>query len=262
MFVFKQIVSPLFLPVSLCLEFLLLGLVLLWFTRRQRAGKVLVTIAAFILAMFGYGIISDRLLEPIEYRFPPLFQLADIKALDSGEQRHPRWVVVLAGGHTYDPNLPLTCRISRESLVRLIEGIRLYRQKPGCKLLLSGRGFSASFPEAETLADLARSIGVNPNDLVLEAKSRDTKDQARNLLSVLGSKPFILVTSASHMPRAVAMMRKLGLQPVPAPTGHRTHKREGVLPLESFPNAEGLLKAEMAIHEYLGLVWARIMSQT
>ena len=261
MFLFKQLVSPLFSPLPLCLEILLLGLFLLWFTRKQNAGKVLVTLGTLLLLLLGTGVISDRLLEPLEYRFPPISRIADFEAPDSVEAEPIRWVVVLAGGHTYDPHLPVTCRISRESLVRLVEGIRLYRQLPDCKLLLSGRGFSASFPEAESLAGVARSIGVDPNDLVLESESKDTKDQARGLASILGPDRFALVTSASHMPRALSMMKNMGLHPIPAPTGHQVHKRGGIMPLEPYPDARGLLKAEMALHEYLGLAWARLRGQ-
>ena len=43
MFLFKKIVAPFFFPLSICLEILFLGLFLLWFTRRQKTGKIIVS---------------------------------------------------------------------------------------------------------------------------------------------------------------------------------------------------------------------------
>jgi len=261
MLVLKKLLSALLLPISLCLEIFLLGLLLQWFTRKERTGRMLVTLGVLLFALLGWGIISDKLLDPLEYRYPPLLTVEDPNILTAEEDDPIKWVVVLAGGHTYDPQIPITSRISKESLVRLIEGIRLYRQVRGSRLLLSGRGFSDSISEAESMAHIARSLGVDPMDLALEEESRDTKDQARLVPSVVGHDRFILVTSASHMPRSIAMFRELGLRPIPAPIGHLTHRRDNLMPLVLHPNSEGLLKAEMAIHEYLGLAWAKLRGQ-
>jgi len=60
------------LPVPICVEILLLGLFLLWFTRRQKAGKIVVSIGVVLLAALSYGVISDILIRPLEYKYPPL----------------------------------------------------------------------------------------------------------------------------------------------------------------------------------------------
>jgi len=72
LFLFKKIIGPLFLPVPICVEILLLGLFLLWFTRRQKAGKIVVSIGVVLLAALSYGVISDILIRPLEYKYPPL----------------------------------------------------------------------------------------------------------------------------------------------------------------------------------------------
>ena len=60
------------MPVPICVEILLLGLFLLWFTRRQKAGKIVVSIGVVLLAALSYGVISDILIRPLEYKYPPL----------------------------------------------------------------------------------------------------------------------------------------------------------------------------------------------
>ncbi len=130
MFLLKKIVAPLFFPVTLALGILLLGLFLLSLTRRRKAGKIVVLIGIIFLGMLSYDVVSDKLLQPLEYQYPPLLSLENIQNV--------KWIVVLGGGHTSDPKLPITSQISKNSLVRLVEGIRIYNGLPKSKLILSG----------------------------------------------------------------------------------------------------------------------------
>ncbi len=79
---------------------------------------------------------------------------------------------------------------------------------------------------------------------------------------IVGKDKFILVTSASHMPRAIGLFRKYGMDPIPAPTDYMVKEREGGLtPRVFFPSAGSLEKAGRAIHEYLGMMWGKVRSQ-
>ena len=71
-----------------------------------------------------------------------------------------------------------------------------------------------------------------------------------------------MVTSALHMPRAMAIFRKQGMEPIPAPTDYVVKVREGGVRLGMFiPSAGALEKVGRAIHEYLGLLWGKLRSQ-
>jgi uncharacterized SAM-binding protein YcdF (DUF218 family) len=256
MFLFKKIVAPLFFPVPLCLGLLLLGLFLLWFTRRQRAGKLFVTLGVALLFCFTQGTAPRLILRPLEYRYAPLMSSATEAA--RGDLAAVRWIVVLGGGHTSDPALPATSQIEGPTLARLVEGIRLHRLIPGSRLLLSGGQVFDPVSNADIMAQVARALGVSPQDIVLEKESRDTEDEARIIRSMIGDEKFIMVTSASHMPRAMALFTKLGMRPIPAPTDHLTKESQGTSPGDFYPSAEGLRQAERAFYEYLGLAWARL----
>ena len=111
MFVFKKIVAPLFYPVPLCLEVLIAGLVLLWFTRKQIAGKILVSIGSILLALLSYEGVSGALLETLESRYPPL-RLSQIDSYSENSSKVPiKWIVVLAGGTNDDSTLPIQSQI-------------------------------------------------------------------------------------------------------------------------------------------------------
>jgi uncharacterized SAM-binding protein YcdF (DUF218 family) len=103
------------------------------------------------------------------------------------------------------------------------------------------------------MAQLAQDLGVGRQDMILEAQPRDTEDEARLIAPIVGQQPFILVTEASHMPRALALFRKQGTHPIADPAGFRTGHRPAVA-----PDAEDLRGSERAVYEYLGLAWAKI----
>lgn len=253
MFLLKKIVAPLFYPLPFCIEILLLGLIVLWFTRKQKTGKVVVSLGIALLATLSYDAVPNALLRPLEYKYDSPRNL--------GEISDAKWVVVLGGGHISDSRVPITSQISGTSLVRLVEGIRLHKMLPGSKLILSGGGGFDPVPNAKIMADVAMAIGVDREDLILESVSRDTKDEARLIQKIVGSDRFVLVTSASHMPRSVPLFKKLGMRPVPAPTAHQVKERQAMSPGTFFPSTGNLRKAENAFHEYLGSAWAKIRGQ-
>lgn len=251
MFLFKKIVAPFFLPVPICLALLLAGVLLLWFTKRQRAGKLLVTLAALALMMFGYGFASDRFLRSLEMTYAPV-------PASEVASRPARWVVVLGGGSSSDEGLPEAERLTEASRARVVEGVRLHRLLPGSKLLLSGGRVFGSGADADTMRALALELGVEPDSIALDDASPDTETQAQVVKAQVGAEDFYLVTSASHMPRAVALFRKAGTNPQPAPTHFTAQRSKGIGPADFFPSSDNLRKSETAIYEYLGTIWAKM----
>ncbi len=82
----------------------------------------------------------------------------------------------------------------------------------------------------------------------MQSKPRDTEEEAMNIRNIVGTEQFILITAAYHMPRALKLFKKHGLNPIVAPTNF----------LREFPNGRDLHKTEIAFHEYLGSIWNQI----
>lgn len=250
MFLFKKIVGPFFSPLSLCLEIFIVGLILIWFTKKKITGKILISIGIALLILMSYDGLPSLILRPLEYQYPPLLKdLPEVK-----------WIVVLGGGVTSDPKIPITSQLEFPSLFRLIEGIRLHHSLSGSKMILSGGPVFGPAADGKVMADFAIALGVDSQNLILETVSRDTEEEAKYIQRFVGIDPFILVTSASHMPRSMALFRKLGMQPIPAPTNYlAVEKQEELIdPSQFFPSSVNLTKMEIAIHEYLGLAWAKL----
>ncbi len=253
LFFFKKIVGPLFSPLTLILILLGLGLFFLLFTRRQRPGKILVLMGTLLFGFMSFDGISERILRPLEYKYPSLLSVKDIPDV--------KWIVILGGGHASDPKLPVTSYLSEDSLPRLVEGIRLHQEFPQSKLILTGGKLFDRISEARALADVALLIGAKKDDLILEETSKDTEEQAHLIQQMVDQERFILVTSAFHMPRSMALFKRLGLNPIPAPTDHSVKERQRIIPWNFYPSAHSLRKAEKAFHEYLGWAWAKLIGR-
>jgi uncharacterized SAM-binding protein YcdF (DUF218 family) len=247
MFHMKKIVSQFLFPVPLTLEFLLVGLFLLWFTRRQRAGKVMVTCGAMLLFAFSNLITSNALLRPLEHSYPPLAVTSGGGRLSSIE-----FIAVLGGLGDDDPNVPVTSHIFPDLMVRLIEGVRLYREIPGSKLILSGGRYSS-----DGMTKMAEALGVSPGNILHLAEPFDTEEEGQQISPIVGSRQFILVTSASHMPRAMGLFQTRGLHPIAAPTDFLAPRRPWELD-DFVPDGYKLFKSQISVYEYLGLAWAKL----
>ncbi len=204
MFLLKKILGPLLYPHTVFLALLVCGVLVLWLTSKRKLGRVLVTLGAAGFLLLSYPIVWNGLLLGMEDRYPPLdLHQADLSGI--------QWVVVLGGGGTADDRLPATSQMSPASEARLVEGIRILRSIPQAKLLLSG-----DF-EAILMHDAARSLGVNPDQMLTDEESRDTAEQAVTVKGLVKGDRLVLVTSAVHLPRAMALFQKQGMNPVPAP---------------------------------------------
>ncbi len=253
MFLFKKMVSPLLFPLPLASILLIVGLALLWFTQKQKAGKVLVTAGTFWLVSLSFGIFAPWTLAPLERQYQPLLTTSF-----STPEAPVKWIVVLGGGGSYNAQIPSASQLSPGSLSRVIEGIRLQRGLPGSKLIMSEGNIFDSVPVADIMGAVAQELGVATDAIVLERQSQDTEAQAQRIRPIVGNDRFILVTSAAHMPRSIALFRKVGLNPIAAPTDYNSYGGESLRPSSFYPSATKLRQAELTVHEYLGFAWAKM----
>lgn len=259
-FLLKKIVARFLFPLPLSLAMLVSGILLLWFTRKHRAGRILVTSGTVLLLLLSYSFCSEYLLDGLEERYTPVSHPVGGADMPAYNDSFVKWIVVLGGGHEADLKIPLSSRLSYATLVRLIEAIHLYRTFPSCKIILSGGGFNSPVTDAELMAQVAQMLGVPEKDLVLEAESWDTEDEARLIKPLVGTDPFFLVTSASHMWRSMYLFQNEGMHPVPAPTDYLVKDEEVDFMRYDrlFPQPMELEKATRAWYEYMGLGWVKV----
>ncbi len=172
-----------------------------------------------------------------------------------------QYIVVLAGGYFPYKNHPLTTELGVYTLVRLTEGVRLARKIPQAKLVLTGKGWAES-TEASAMQRLALELGIEESRIIMEEKSMNTYAHTIYLKEIIKDSPFILVTSALHMPRAVGIFKKAGYSPLPAPTGHNLRSEYSPFSLvEPFPKGNNLAAMDDLFLEYYGILWAKMKGE-
>jgi uncharacterized SAM-binding protein YcdF (DUF218 family) len=241
----KKLISAFLMPYPIAIAMLVCGLLLLWFTQRQRLGRVLSSLSALMLLLGGYDVFSGPLILPLERPYSPLGAEA-IAAMAPA----PVAIMVLGSGFRTDATLPPNDRLSGNGLVRLTEAVRLLQLLPAARLIVSdGVG------QGESLAQTAMIMGVPRARITLEARSGDTSDEAALLPPLVGKQPFLLVTSAAHMRRAMALFHKQGCNPIAAATDFT--RVDGVWSAgDLLPRAEGFFRADYALHEWIGYWWS------
>lgn len=229
---------------------MLLGAVGLAVLRRApRLGRSLIGVA--FLALLAVSMpVGSHLLESWVERYPPLDLSAPVAA-DA--------IVVLAGGIRRDAPMPGQASLMPEPLERLTGGVVIARATR-LPMLLSGGRVEPGIAEADVMQDvLAQAFGMQAR--WLEQRSRTTRENAREsarILLPLGMRRVVLVTSASHMPRAVREFEAAGFAVIPAPTGLDS-PRACVSALHCWlPTGLALAQSHAALYEMLGAVVARL----
>ncbi len=241
----KNFVHMLLAPLALASLLALLGVILRGF-RLRRAALVTLIVALAVAYLGSTNLVGDALLGPLERIYPPL----GLDALPGAAA----YVVVLGSGYAPAGHIPVTAALNEDGLARLVEGVRICRRLHDAHLVVSGGAGPGDTPSAFGYAKLADDLGVEVPRADILSTPLDTGEEARAVAALIGRTPFILVTSAYHMPRAMRLMRRAGLDPIPAPTGQRV----GVPPIRGLqllvPTSSGLHKTELALHEYAGLL--------
>ncbi len=162
----------------------------------------------------------------------------------------------MGAGQFFEKKVPKSNYLPSPAVYRLIEGIRVYKKNPGSKLIFSGYGGFNRVSSAEVMAEIAEMLGIPKKDIIQEPDPKDTHDEAVAIHKIVNDEPFVLVTSAAHMKRSVLLFKKQGMDPIPAPTDYLARKQFNFqIPM---PGSGGFRKVESAIHEYLGIIWAKI----
>lgn len=252
MFWLKKWLGGLIMPLPLALTLLIIGLLLLWWTRRQRLGKLFCSLGTLLILLCALRPVSVAILRPLEQSYPPFDGKTQVD-----------YILVLGHGHVSDPTVPVTSQPTSTAYARVMEAIELKRQQPAAKLIFSGNISSDPISCAEMYARIAEHYGIDRKEMTLIEDAFDTQDEITRYKALIGDHPAALVTSASHMPRAMDLARGVGLHVTPAPTDYMARLPQREIPSWGYmPEGRYLLFSETAWHEWIGRVWHRLRGQS
>lgn len=243
-FFVKKMITFFIEPMGIVVSLFLLGLLFLY-TNRYRYAKITLSSSFIVLLLFSSPFISNYLVTTLEDKYPKFDYKTEVK-----------YIHVLGGGHNTDKTQPISSHLSDASTKRVLEGIIIHKNIPNSIIIFTGYAGKTEIDTATMNAQLAIALGVLEKNMIVNGDPKDTKEEAIFTKTIVKEEPFILVSSASHLPRAVTLFQQLGMNPIPAPTYFK--KRDVYTYL---PSTGSLELSRMAVHEYIGTLWAKITAK-
>ena len=255
MFIFLSKLLPIFIyPLGLAIILLVAALLL---RRAARWAQICLLASLGILLIASSAWFPAMLTRFLEWQYLPLesYPKTDVIVVlggSTGSVQYPRQIVEISSGGN-----------------RLLYAAHLYQQGVAPHLLLSGGTISwrsENEPPAQDMAKILGMLGIPEEDLWIEPESRNTYENAlfsRQVLAEKGIDRIILVTSAMHMPRAVALFEKQGFDVIPAPADYnitqagwdRLWDRNLTTQLFNLlPSVSNLNRTTSALKEYIGIL--------
>jgi len=229
------------------------ALALLVLMQWRRPAVIMLWSGLVLLGLLGFRAIPDALLRPLENRYP----VPTAEAVD----RHVG-IIVLGGAVGHPESFAAHGQVPLgDAAERMTVPVGLLRQHPGLQLVFSG-GEGRLLTTGTTESQLARAFyqqqGLPMAKVQFEEGSRNTRENAVQVAKLLGQRcqqPWLLVTSAWHMPRSMAEFEaefsKTGCKVTPYPVDFLTGTST---PLTEYSLAHSLLRWQTALHEWVGLL--------
>lgn len=249
----SRIAVELVSPLNISLVCLLISFVLIYF-RYRKTSLVTLGISIFILLIFGYGIGIQSIIKDIENENLPLNEQ---ELLHLATQNIP-YVVILGSGHVSDKRLPGNSQLGGGSLFRLVEGIRIHKSLKDSVLIICGGAVVDPVPNATVAGSVADLLGIPRARVIIKDQPKDTIEEAEVVLPLVGNRPFILVSSALHMPRALKIFKQMGMHPIPSTTDFIFKQHKVQPPSVLLPSSTSLSLSRRLIYEWIGQKWSTI----
>lgn len=230
-----KIAQSLLLP-SVSIFGLLCAAAFFYWRQKKKIAKYMFIMGLFLYYALSITPIADLFLRPLELQH---------WYATSEEIKTAQNIVLLMGG-------------KQESRLRAGETLRLYNQNQSiAKIIISGRDpLQAGLKKANQIKKYLTQRGIPSEKIILEKKSKTTFENAQEVRRLVGAQPFLLVTSAFHMPRALWSFRYFKTYPIPAPCNFKSKNQYNAL--DFLPSAYNLHHIDLALHEYFGLVFYRL----
>jgi uncharacterized SAM-binding protein YcdF (DUF218 family) len=245
---------PIFVfPLGLTLSLAMLSVVL-WLLYYRRLARLGFGAALTILWICSTPVVANRAIASLERQYPPR-TMADTPVAD---------VAIVLGGVLGQPEPPRVELDLTDASDRVLHTVRLYRARKVKRILVSAGNIPwapAMKAEAELVRDLLVEWGVAADAIEIGTESRNTFENALEIQRMLKSKGFtsaLLVTSATHMPRAMATFRRAGVPVIASTTDVSVVDSAYTDPFRWLPNAGALGMTTIAMREWMGYLAYRI----
>ena len=240
-------------PLNWVIIFIFFGLLFLGL-RKPHLCKRFLVLALLDLLIVGWLPTSEIFLRPLENAISKI----DIGKLSADEIGG---IIILGGaiegGEIAVDRGEISIYSSAERVTKAFELIRKYPDVPFIFTGFSGRITPRGVSEADAFKQLIQEQGLAGRDGYYENQSRNTYENVILIKPMIAeiekgrpAKPWLLVTSASHMYRSVQIFQKQGLNVIPIPVDYQTANS---LQWIAFDLVDGAQNWNKLAHEIIGL---------
>lgn len=250
----KILVLP-FYPLGLSIALILTSIVFILLHKRTFALASL-TLSVLVLLAFSLPAVSHFLVRMLEKQYSPSVEYPRVDA------------IVLLGGSEVPKMPPRVYDETNQHGDRIMHAARLFKKGCASRIIVTGgkNSFIYNFPGSESDVSyrlLTELFGIDSAMIIRESRARNTHDNGtyvKEIMDTMKLKPnILLVTSAIHMPRSVAIFKKLGFTVHAAPTDYKEDAIFQVRFMGFVPNADALFKSTQVIHELYGMAAYRVL---
>ena len=234
-------------PIGLACGLIALALVAQLF-RWRRLALASTILGLLVIWVSSTPVFARLVYAQLEDQYPPI-AIENLRRAD---------VAILLGGSVKPQRPPHLAPDLNESVDRVWHAAKLFKAGKVDRILITGGNSpwkEVSKPEADLTADILVSFGVPRSALLIENKSRNTFENAhfsRPIWEGVGFETGYLVTSAAHMPRALAVFKKAGYSVEAAATDYQVSYPIAESVLDWLPSHEGLVLTTNAMKEVIG----------
>lgn len=232
--------------------YVLLVIILLW-TKFYKPGKRALFFRTVISILVFYVFSTPFLITPLLERLENTYEPLDLSSLDTAQQYH---ILILGAGRLYNNRLPANANLNPQTLMRLVEGVRIKKYLPNAKLITSARSRYGFTPQAQLAKEAAIMMGIDSSFVYIQDQPYSTETEAKEYVKLFSTHTsLIVVTSAFHMPRTVKLLQKNGVEKIiPAPTAYIVERDRPYSWDMYFPNLKFFAIWQITVKEYIGLL--------
>jgi len=227
-FTLKKIISFFLEPFVIGFLLALIAFLFLLFNSYKKA-KIFLALSLCTFFLISSSFFSNILINPLEQKYQKIENI-DLEEIN--------YILLLGGDFS----------------ARAYEVIKLYQKKDGIKIITSGYKGNELITQAQFAKNELIKLGVLEKDIIMQESPKDTEEEAIEIKKIVGENKFILVTTATHMPRAMLIFEKYNLNAIPSPTAFGVED----LKSDNYLTVNEILKTQRSIHEYIGITWLKL----
>lgn len=229
-FSLKKILSFFLEPFTFAFLLAFLAFIFLLINSFKKA-KISLFLSLLIFFLSSSSLVSNSLINPLEQKY---------QKKDESINKDIKYLLLLGG----------------DFKSRAYEVLKLYKKYDNLKVITSGYEGNRKISSALFAKNELISLGIDEKDILIQEEPKDTIEEAIQIKKIVKDEPFFLVTSASHMPRAIMIFESYNLKPIAISTAFEVEE----LISKEYLDLNELRKTHLAIHEYLGIIWLKIKS--